>query len=80
ICGARIELDGLMRGVKDGKGKGLEMGAENGYFEDNGGLTGESCGVGLGDLGVKYVVMGECEGGELLEEREEEVNKKGEAI
>ena len=43
--------------MNDGKAKGLKIGAQNTYFEDNGAFTGETSPVALADLGVKYVVM-----------------------
>jgi triosephosphate isomerase len=34
------------------KAKGLQIGAQNAYFEDNGAFTGETSPVALADLGV----------------------------
>jgi triosephosphate isomerase len=33
--------------IKDGKAKGLQIGAQNAYFEDNGAFTGETSPVAL---------------------------------
>ena len=36
ICAPTIQLDALISLVNDGKAKGLKIGAQNTYFEDNG--------------------------------------------
>ncbi len=61
ICAPAIQLDALTTAVKEGKAQGLEIGAQNTYFEDNGAFTGETSPVALADLGVKYVVIGSSE-------------------
>lgn len=80
ICAPAIQLDALTTAVKEGKAQGLEIGAQNTYFEDNGAFTGETSPVALADLGVKYVVIGHSERRELFHETDEEINKKAHAI
>ena len=80
ICAPAIQLDALTTAVKEGKAQGLEIGAQNTYFEDNGAFTGETSPVALADLGVKYVVIGHSERRELFHETDKEINKKAHAI
>ncbi len=47
ICAPAIQLDALTTAVKEGKAQGLEIGAKNTYFEDNGAFTGETSPVAL---------------------------------
>ncbi|MFQ3853450.1 triose-phosphate isomerase [Staphylococcus sp. 2S1] len=80
ICAPAIQLDALVTLVNDGKAQGLQIGAQNAYFEDNGAFTGETSPVALADLGVKYVVIGHSERREIFKETDEDINKKAHAV
>ncbi|ANQ63662.1 triose-phosphate isomerase [Staphylococcus equorum] len=80
ICAPAIQLDALVTLVNDGKAQGLQIGAQNAYFEDNGAFTGETSPATLADLGVKYVVIGHSERREIFKETDEDINKKAHAV
>ena len=80
ICAPAIQLDALVTLVNDGKAQGLQIGAQNAYFEDNGAFTGETSPAALADLGVKYVVIGHSERREIFKETDEDINKKAHAV
>ncbi|OIX90855.1 triose-phosphate isomerase [Staphylococcus equorum] len=80
ICAPAIQLDALVTLVTDGKAQGLQIGAQNAYFEDNGAFTGETSPAALADLGVKYVVIGHSERREIFKETDEDINKKAHAV
>lgn len=76
ICAPAIQLDALVSANVEG----LNIGAQNCYFEDNGAYTGETSPAALKDLGVKYVVLGHSERREYFGETDEDVNKKALAV
>ncbi|WP_239750425.1 triose-phosphate isomerase [Mammaliicoccus sp. H-M34] len=80
ICAPTLQLDALVNLTKEGVAQGLQIGAQNAYFEDNGAFTGETSPSALEDLGVKYVVLGHSERREYFGETDEDVNKKALAV
>ncbi|MBM6629799.1 MULTISPECIES: triose-phosphate isomerase [Mammaliicoccus] len=80
ICAPTLHLDALVNLTKEGVAQGLQIGAQNAYFEDNGAFTGETSPAALEDLGVKYVVLGHSERREYFGETDEDVNKKALAV
>src|SRR5699024_6289375 len=58
ICAPTIQLHTLVTAINERKAQGLQIGAQNAFYEDNGAFTGETSPVALADLGVKYVVIG----------------------
>jgi triosephosphate isomerase len=58
------------------KGKGIEVGAQNMYFEPSGAFTGEVSAAMLLDAGAKYVILGHSERRQIFKESDAEVNKK----
>lgn len=80
ICAPTLQLDALVNLTKEGVAQGLQIGAQNAYFEDNGAFTGETSPAALEDLGVKYVVLGHSERREYFHETDEDINKKALAV
>ncbi|MCJ1783589.1 triose-phosphate isomerase [Mammaliicoccus sciuri] len=80
ICAPTLQLDALVNLTKEGVAQGLQIGAQNAYFEDNGAFTGETSPAALEDLGIKYVVLGHSERREYFHETDEDVNKKAFAV
>ncbi len=57
-------------------GTGINLGAQNMYFEEKGAFTGEISPLMLKDLGVTYVILGHSERRQYFGETDETVNKK----
>lgn len=87
---AKNIFDGIKKGVKGAKAevvvcppfvflpllKGLARGAQNCSYEDKGAFTGEISAGMLGDLKIKYVIIGHSERRKYFGETDEIVNKK----
>jgi triosephosphate isomerase len=58
------------------KGKGIEVGGQNMYFEPSGAFTGEVSAAMLLDVGAKYVILGHSERRHIFNESDAEINKK----
>lgn len=80
ICAPTLQLDALINLTKNGSAQGLQIGAQNAYFEDSGAFTGETSPAALEDLGIQYVVLGHSERREYFGETDEDVNKKALAV
>ena len=61
-------------------GRGIFLGAQNCYWEDNGAFTGEVSVAMLADLCVSYIIIGHSERRQYFSETDEMINKKAKAI
>lgn len=66
----------IIPAMEAAKGTGINIGAENMYYEEKGAYTGEISPAMLTDAGVKYVIIGHSERREYFGESDETVNKK----
>ena len=55
---------------------GIDIGAQNMFYEESGAFTGEISAEMLTSIGCKYVIIGHSERREIFEETDEDVNKK----
>jgi len=61
------------------KGSGIQLGAQDVFWEDEGAYTGEISPVMLKDLGCHYLIVGHSERREYFRETDEDVRRKVEA-
>ncbi len=61
------------------KGSGIQLGAQDVFWEDEGAYTGEISPVMLKDLGCHYVIVGHSERREYFHETDEDVRRKVDA-
>lgn len=66
----------IIPAMEAAEGTNIQIGAENMYYEEKGGYTGEISPNMLTDAGVKYVIIGHSERREYFAETDETVNKK----
>src|SRR5699024_11841752 len=62
------------------KDSGVQIGAQNVYFEENGAFTGEVSATMLKDINMTYVITGHSERREIFGEIDSDVNKKNKAV
>ena len=74
--GFQTLTDGLDKALAVYGGGGVQVGAENMYFEEKGAYTGEISAEMLVDAGVKYVVIGHSERRDYFKEDDVLLNKK----
>src|SRR5699024_7252743 len=77
VCGPFTSLTILSERAKD---SGVQIGAQNVYFEENGAFTGEVSATMLKDINMTYVITGHSERREIFGEIDSDVNKKNKAV
>jgi len=73
ICSPFTALSNIKEALKD---NGLELGAQNLFYESEGAFTGEISPVMLKDAGAKYVIIGHSERRCIFHETNDFINKK----
>jgi triosephosphate isomerase len=73
VIPAFVQLDCIGQAIK---GSGINLGAQDVYFEKNGAFTGEISTAMLTDLGTKYVLVGHSERRHVIGETDALLNKK----
>lgn len=71
LCTPFTCLDFLSKQVSN---SGVEIGAQNIHWEDNGAYTGEVSGAMLTEIGVKYVIVGHSERRQYFADTDETIN------
>jgi triosephosphate isomerase len=74
LCVPFISLEASLDGSR--KVQGVNVGAQNMHFENDGAYTGEISATMLKAIGVRYVILGHSERREYFGETDEIVNKK----
>ena len=73
VCPPSVYIAAVAETVK---GKGVEVGGQNMYYEASGAFTGEVSAAMLLDVGAMYVILGHSERRHILKETDADVNKK----
>lgn len=73
VCPPFIALDAVGRVLDD---KGVHLGAQNMFYEEEGAYTGEVSASMLRSVGCRYVILGHSERRQYFGETDEGVNKK----
>ena len=73
VCPASVHIAPVGEAVA---GSNVGLGAQNMYHEPKGAFTGEVSAAMLKDLGCRYVILGHSERRHVLNETDEDVNKK----
>lgn len=74
LCTPFISLESAIDAAR--KVQGIQVGAQNLHFENNGAYTGETSATMLKEVGCKYVIIGHSERREYFGESDEIVGKK----
>lgn len=73
VCPPFTSLEKVAEAIEE---TGIQLGAQNMYFQEKGAYTGEISALMLKDIGCKYVICGHSERREYFKEDNELVNKK----
>jgi triosephosphate isomerase len=73
VCPSFVHLTAVRDALKDSQ---IALGAQDGYWQDNGAYTGEVSVSMLADAGCKYVIIGHSERRHTLGEVDELINRK----
>jgi len=73
VCPPSVYLEAVGQAIK---GSAVALGAQNCYFEAKGAFTGELSPAMLRDIGCSYVILGHSERRQLLNESNQDINRK----